>query len=394
MSDDKHQRGFTTAILHSDRDAADRARRAAQAAAPVGRLRLPRRARARGRVPGPRDRAMSYGRQGNPTSAALEAKVNAMEDGVGTVASPPAWRRSARSCSRCSRPATTSSRASSSSATRTARCSTLESHGHPVSFVDATDVRNVEAALTPATRIVFVETIANPRTQVADLEEDRRAVPRARPPLHRRQHDDVAVAVPAEARRRGPHRQRADQVHRRPRQRARGQHHRYRPVRLDDVSRTSRTPTRRSRRTCGACSSCARRACATGAARWPRSRRITSPSARRRWRCAWSGICANAQALARVAAGPAAGARRPLPRTCRPSAARARRGTVPRLTAACFRSSLRDGIDPFEFLNRLARRRAVVEPRRQPHARDSRSRTRSSGRWAPSGARAWASPIR
>ena len=27
----------------------------------------------------------------------------------------------------------------------------------------------VEAALTPATRIVFVETIANPRTQVADL---------------------------------------------------------------------------------------------------------------------------------------------------------------------------------------------------------------------------------
>jgi O-acetylhomoserine (thiol)-lyase len=48
---------------------------------------------------------------------------------------------------------------------------TLESHGHPVSFVDATDVRNVEAALTPATRIVFVETIANPRTQVADLKK-------------------------------------------------------------------------------------------------------------------------------------------------------------------------------------------------------------------------------
>ena len=30
-------------------------------------------------------------------------------------------------------------------------------------------MRAVEAALTPATRLVFVETIANPRTQIADL---------------------------------------------------------------------------------------------------------------------------------------------------------------------------------------------------------------------------------
>lgn len=36
-------------------------------------------------------------------------------------------------------------------------------------MIDATDVAWVEAALTPATRMVFVETIANPRTQIADL---------------------------------------------------------------------------------------------------------------------------------------------------------------------------------------------------------------------------------
>ena len=36
--------------------------------------------------------------------------------------------------------------------------------------IDATDVANVAAAIKPETRIVFVETIANPRTQVADLE--------------------------------------------------------------------------------------------------------------------------------------------------------------------------------------------------------------------------------
>jgi O-acetylhomoserine (thiol)-lyase len=47
---------------------------------------------------------------------------------------------------------------------------TLCNIGVRVSFVDATDVAQVEAAITPQTRLVFVETIANPRTQVADLE--------------------------------------------------------------------------------------------------------------------------------------------------------------------------------------------------------------------------------
>jgi O-acetylhomoserine (thiol)-lyase len=41
--------------------------------------------------------------------------------------------------------------------------------GVDVTMVDATAVEHVAAALTPATRIVFVETIANPRTQIADL---------------------------------------------------------------------------------------------------------------------------------------------------------------------------------------------------------------------------------
>ena len=42
--------------------------------------------------------------------------------------------------------------------------------GIDVSFVDATAVDAVEAALRPETRMVFVETIANPCTQIADLE--------------------------------------------------------------------------------------------------------------------------------------------------------------------------------------------------------------------------------
>jgi O-acetylhomoserine (thiol)-lyase len=46
---------------------------------------------------------------------------------------------------------------------------TLQRMGIAVSLVDATEAGSVESALRPETRIVFVETIANPRTQIADL---------------------------------------------------------------------------------------------------------------------------------------------------------------------------------------------------------------------------------
>jgi O-acetylhomoserine (thiol)-lyase len=46
---------------------------------------------------------------------------------------------------------------------------TMARLGCEVSLVDATDARQVAEALRPQTRMVFVETIANPRTQVADL---------------------------------------------------------------------------------------------------------------------------------------------------------------------------------------------------------------------------------
>ena len=46
---------------------------------------------------------------------------------------------------------------------------TCADQGLELSLVDATDVANVEAALQPNTRMVFVETIANPRTQIADF---------------------------------------------------------------------------------------------------------------------------------------------------------------------------------------------------------------------------------
>lgn len=47
---------------------------------------------------------------------------------------------------------------------------TLRQFGVAVSMVDMASSQAVADALTPATRMVFVETIANPGTQIADLQ--------------------------------------------------------------------------------------------------------------------------------------------------------------------------------------------------------------------------------
>ena len=165
---DESKRGFTTAILHSDRDAAIE----------HGALHKPlhlsvaygyRDARELAAVFQGRASGHVYGRQGNPTSGALEAKVTAMENGVGTVCfatGMAAIGAIAMALLKAGDHVVSSQYVFGNTASLLL---TLEAHGHPVSFVDATDVANVEAALTPATRIVFVETIANPRVQVADL---------------------------------------------------------------------------------------------------------------------------------------------------------------------------------------------------------------------------------
>lgn len=167
MHNDK-SRGFTTAILHSDRDAPIEhgalhkplhlsvayGYRDAQELAAVFQ----------GRAPG-----YAYGRQGNPTSTALEAKVTAMEGGVGTVTFATGMAAIGAIMLALLKAGDHVVSSQFVFGNTASLLLTLEAHGHAVSFVDATDVANVEAALTPATRIVFVETIANPRVQVADL---------------------------------------------------------------------------------------------------------------------------------------------------------------------------------------------------------------------------------
>jgi O-acetylhomoserine (thiol)-lyase len=110
-----------------------------------------------------------YGRQGNPTTAALEAKITLMEDAAGTVSFATGM---AAICSTMIALLRGGDHVVASKflfGNTASWFNTLETLGCEVTLVDATDAAQVAQALRPNTRMVFVETIANPRTQVADL---------------------------------------------------------------------------------------------------------------------------------------------------------------------------------------------------------------------------------
>ncbi len=162
------RRGFTTAILHSDR----------AAGVEHGALHKPlhlsvaygyRDARDLAAVFQGRAQGYAYGRQGNPTAAALEAKVTAMEDGIATVSFATGMGAIGAILLALTRAGDHVVASRYLFGNTVSLLNTLATHGIDVSFADATDAAAVEAAITPATRLVFVETIANPRTQVADL---------------------------------------------------------------------------------------------------------------------------------------------------------------------------------------------------------------------------------
>jgi O-acetylhomoserine (thiol)-lyase len=111
-----------------------------------------------------------YGRQGNPTTSALEVKVSLMEDAVGTVCFATGM------AAICSTMLALLKKGDHVVASRflfgntASWLNTLTQLGCEATLVDATQAVNVQQALRPETRMVFVETIANPRTQVADLD--------------------------------------------------------------------------------------------------------------------------------------------------------------------------------------------------------------------------------
>ncbi len=112
----------------------------------------------------------AYGRQSNPTVEALARKVTQMEQGLATVCFGTGMAAIGSSLIALLRQGDHIVSSSFLFGNTNSLFATLQNFGVSVSFVDATDAAQVEAALRPNTRLVFVETIANPVTQVADLE--------------------------------------------------------------------------------------------------------------------------------------------------------------------------------------------------------------------------------
>ena len=117
-----------------------------------------------------RSSAYSYGRQVNPTVSALEAKINAMERGVATVCFGTGMAAIGTLLFALLRKGDHFVSSSFLFGNTNSLFQTFGLHGIDVTFVDATRASAVAQAIRPETRFVFVETIANPRTQIADLE--------------------------------------------------------------------------------------------------------------------------------------------------------------------------------------------------------------------------------
>ncbi|CAH0447299.1 L-methionine gamma-lyase [Ralstonia syzygii subsp. syzygii] len=110
----------------------------------------------------------TYARQGNPTTAALEAKITMMEDGLATACFATGMAAIAAVFSTLLRAGDHVVSSAFLFGNTNSVFETLRNLGVEVTFVDATSAQAVADAVQPNTRLVFVETIANPRTQVAD----------------------------------------------------------------------------------------------------------------------------------------------------------------------------------------------------------------------------------
>jgi O-acetylhomoserine (thiol)-lyase len=111
----------------------------------------------------------AYGRQSNPTVDALGRKITQMEDGLASVCFATGMAAISSTLLALLRSGDHVISSAFLFGNTNSMFATLQNFGVEVTFVDATDARNVAGAIKSNTRLVFVETIANPVTQIADL---------------------------------------------------------------------------------------------------------------------------------------------------------------------------------------------------------------------------------
>lgn len=162
-----HKNGFTTSILHSDR----------QQSVEHGAVHKPIYTASQFAYADARELAAvfqgksgyTYGRQGTPTTAALEAKITQMEGGVASVSFATGMASLTAVFTTLLRTGDHLVSSQYVFGNTNSLLMTLMDLGVEVTYVDPTEIENVRAAIRPNTRMVFTETIANPGTQIADL---------------------------------------------------------------------------------------------------------------------------------------------------------------------------------------------------------------------------------
>ncbi len=111
----------------------------------------------------------NYGRQLNPTVTALQNRITQMEQGIASVAFATGMAAISSSLLALLKEGDHIISSAFLFGNTNSFFGTLKRLGIEVTFVDATEACFVESAIRENTKLVFVETIANPVTQVADL---------------------------------------------------------------------------------------------------------------------------------------------------------------------------------------------------------------------------------
>ncbi|HSG62522.1 MAG TPA: cystathionine gamma-synthase family protein [Pseudomonadales bacterium] len=162
------KKGFTTTVLHSDRSKTIE----------HGALHKPihtsvayeyRHSRDIAEVFQGKKSGYTYARQVNPTVTALEDKITAMEDGVATTCFSTGMAAITAFLFSLLQQGDHFVASAYLFGNTNSLFNTLDKFGIDVTFVDITDTAAVAAAIRPNTKALFVETIANPCTQIGDL---------------------------------------------------------------------------------------------------------------------------------------------------------------------------------------------------------------------------------
>ena len=112
----------------------------------------------------------TYARQSTPTTDSLQSMINQAEQGVGTLVFATGMAALSAAFLALLKAGDHVIASRFLFGNTHSFLTTLENFGVEVSYVDATDASNVAAVAKPNTRLVFVETIANPGTQISDLQ--------------------------------------------------------------------------------------------------------------------------------------------------------------------------------------------------------------------------------